>query len=161
MNIRIFVRLHRYRQHQILMLSESITPWVRPIRRVTSWLDPPSLCTTLPRNVKFLTLRSQCPRHMHGQTVQFHPASLQKPEPWFDPRNLKSQGLCLLMQSAGDPFDMMTTEMVGGFYPSEESVPSTSHSSILPLSLLSLPPLLSLWAARVLSLRDSSVPAHG
>ena len=53
LKIRIFVRLHRYRQCQIVMLTESITPCARPIRRVISWLDPPSLCTTLPRYVKF------------------------------------------------------------------------------------------------------------
>ena len=27
----------------IFVLNESITPWARPIRRVTSWLDPPIL----------------------------------------------------------------------------------------------------------------------
>ena len=47
-----------------------------------------------------------------------------------------------------------------GFYPSEEWMSSTSHYSI-SLSLLSLPPLLSFWAVRVLSLRDTSVSVHG
>ena len=61
MKIRIFVRLHRYRQRQILVLSESITPWARPIRRVTSWLDPPSLCTTLPRYVKLFKISMSSP----------------------------------------------------------------------------------------------------
>ncbi|KAG0715841.1 hypothetical protein GWK47_011008 [Chionoecetes opilio] len=36
LKIRIFVLLHRYRQRQILPLSESITPWAMPIRRKTS-----------------------------------------------------------------------------------------------------------------------------
>ena len=30
------VHLHKYRQHQILMLSESITLWARPIHHKTS-----------------------------------------------------------------------------------------------------------------------------
>ncbi|KAG0722856.1 E3 ubiquitin-protein ligase rnf152 [Chionoecetes opilio] len=36
LKIRIFVLLHRYRQRQILPLSESITPWAMPIRRKAS-----------------------------------------------------------------------------------------------------------------------------
>ena len=50
-------------------LSQSITPWARPIRRMTSWLDPPSLGTTLPRYVKFFKIRMSSPHALRDCTV--------------------------------------------------------------------------------------------
>ncbi len=44
-----FVLFHRYWQRHRLMLSESITPKARPIRRMASWSDLTILCTTVPR----------------------------------------------------------------------------------------------------------------
>ena len=76
--IRIFVSLHRYRQRQILVLSESITPWATPILRVTSWLDPPSLCTTLPRYVKLFKISMSSPHAWTDCTV----SSSTPPNTW-------------------------------------------------------------------------------
>ena len=61
LKIQTFVRLHRYRECQILVLSESIKPWDRTIHRKTSLHDSPLLWTTLPRYVKLPKISMSSP----------------------------------------------------------------------------------------------------
>ena len=69
MKIRIFICLHRYWQRQILVLSEYITPWTRPIRCKTSWRDPPLFWTTLPRYLKLSKISMSSPHTWIDSTV--------------------------------------------------------------------------------------------
>ena len=94
LKIWILIHLHRYRQCQIFVLSESITPWAKPIRRKTSWRDPPLLWSMLLRYLKLSKISMSSPHAWMHCTV----SSNKHLNLSLGLGDLKSQRFCLLVQ---------------------------------------------------------------